>query len=135
MAYTTEDVLAWAVRKAINTLDWVPDSLSCNGIDTEGPEFDALETARKDLIAAAKSVDHYSDGRPVESRIDIETGVYTTYVWPYRATNVGERLLFSDRRSADPGEDNGIYRVYVDDSKCSMRVELVDPQPRHLRGV
>ncbi|MDQ1201081.1 hypothetical protein [Rhodococcus sp. SORGH_AS_0303] len=134
-AYTTEDVLVWAVRKAINTLDWVPDSLSGNGTDTEGPEFDALDTARMDLIAAAKLVDHYSDGRPIESRIDIEDGVFTTHVWPYRATNLGEQLLYTNRRSADPGEDHGAYSVFANESTCTLRVELHEPRPRHLRRV
>ncbi len=135
MAYTTEDVLAWAAHKAIETMDWVSDSLGSQGVDTEMEEFDALDTARRDLIAAAKLTARYSDGRPIQTRIDIETGVYFTHVWPYRATDIGERLLYTSRRSADPGEDNGTYNLYVDESKCSMRVELIDPQPRHLRGV
>lgn len=131
MTYTTSDVTAWAVHDALQTLDWTLDSLSCNGVDTDRDEFDAIDTARRNLQSAAGLVDAYSDGRPIETRVWIaDNEIRVSHLWHYRPSNKGESLLFTGKRLADPGEDNGSYSVFANPSTCTLRVELLDPTPR-----
>lgn len=131
MTYTPGDVAIWSVHQALNTLEWTLDSLSGNGVDTEREEFDALDDSRSHLKSAARLADTYSDGRPIASQAWVgDQEVLVSHLWDYRPSNKGESLLYSAKRPADPGQDNGSYSVYANPSACTLRIELTDPTPR-----
>lgn len=131
MTYTGRDILAWSAHEASQTLNWALDSLSGNGVDTEQDEFEAMDASRRHLESAARLVETYSDGRPVKSQAWVgDQEILVSHLWDYRPSNKGEHLLYTSKRPADPGEDNGSYSVYANPSTCTLRIELTDPAPR-----
>lgn len=129
------DFLIAAVKEVEATHGWTADNLADSGCaDLHDAELDALDEAVADLRRARQEFTHYSDGRRIEASVEIEPGRghYFHYVFAAPVEHRGERLLCESNRPADPDEgDRGRYRVWVDDSAATIRVELIEPG-RHL---
>ncbi len=92
-------------------------------------ELDYISDTASRLHSIARTLTHYSDGRPVRTSITIERGHTFVMIWPAEPNwAVGEEVLIENRLTVDPGQrDRGGYRVLGDARSSSMRVEALPP--------
>ncbi|MGV6990875.1 hypothetical protein ACUY3U_05340 [Gordonia amicalis] len=127
------DFLIYTAKEVECVHGWVDAHLSDTGVNDEHPDLDHLETAVADMRRALREFTHYSDGRTIEKQLEIEEGRghFFHYTFPAVPEKRGERMLCEHQRSADPDEgDRGRYRIFVDDTHCTLRVELLPPGRR-----
>ncbi|WP_280265369.1 hypothetical protein [Nocardia wallacei] len=136
-SYNAHDALKYLVRRAKSTIEWSTDSAAWqlaferpSGVDLE-PELEALhgflDEVDKVLGPIALAWSNYSDGRPVMTRVEIEHGSVYEHLW-HPDPAVDKPHLLTGRRIADPGTDNGSWRIFIT-PPSSLTVELLPPAP------
>ncbi|MDS1115297.1 hypothetical protein RD149_16180 [Gordonia westfalica] len=131
------DFLIYTAKEVECVHGWVDDHLGSAGIADEQPDLDYLAEAVADMRRALREFTQYSDGRTIETSVEIEEGRGHFFHYTFKAVpeQRGERMLCEASRSSDPDEgDRGRYRVFADDARCTLRVELIEPG-RPLRVV
>jgi hypothetical protein len=113
--YTSLDVLKYMTLRVRRTIDWTTESL-CAADDVAEDEIDALNELANEfdaLLGPLREVwNHYSDGRQIKTRIEIEDGHIFDQVWHPDPSKDSEQS-FSGRLIADPGENNGTFVVHI----------------------
>lgn len=134
-SYTGTDVVLNAAAIAARAMEWAPESLVENvGVNPDRTEIQVLDASFRQMTSALALAAEYSDGRPVRTVLEIDPGHVVVHVWPYRATHRSERVVYEGPRAADPGQDNGRYRVWADESTCTLRLERFTPGADGLVG-
>lgn len=127
------DMLIEAAAKTHDIVEWGIDSLAGSDIYCDDHiELDAIHDRLEPLKFALREFQFYSDGRPILGRAQIDTGFVFGCVWPaIPPYERGEKVVSHGRLPVDPGEpDRGGYRVHADDAACTLRVELLGPEPK-----
>jgi hypothetical protein len=129
-AIRAEDASKYAAALLKSRFEWTGDAIGgamCDG-DHE-LELDALDDTVAEILALAAlfgSRRRYSDGRAVESSVEIEQGLVTSHIW-YPVP--GEEAPASHRGhllSGDPDVPSpGIYEVTTDPVTQDIHVRVV----------
>lgn len=130
--YTSVDALKYLARYVRRTVNWTVDCLAMKDLFCdEHVELDAICQMADDLGALVgplvEAWDRYSDGRPVESSVEIAPGQTFTHLWhPDPARN--QPGTVTGRVLADPGVDHGTYEVRIIPPR-TLSVVLHPPRP------
>lgn len=124
------DFLIETARNAARCHGWVDEEL----VDVLDHDHDRIESQTDALAERVTALRHavaeftyYHDGRPVVGRAVVDDAVHIEHVFA-AAPARGERLLFTADRPADPdAPPRGHYRVYVNDTAATLRVEVYGP--------
>ncbi|WP_024801174.1 hypothetical protein [Nocardia sp. BMG51109] len=142
-AYTADDALKYLARRVKTDLEWATDSIGWElafvphpGLDFE-PQLDGLSDLLDELMKTLGPIvldwHHYSDGRPVTTKVEVEYGHIFERTWhPNPAVDTPE--VITGKRSADPGTpDRGTYEIHIR-PPSTVEVVLLPPKPS-LRAV
>jgi hypothetical protein len=130
MTIRPDDALKYAAAILKSRTDWCCDSIGgslCNG-DHE-TELDALDDTVREVLALAASFGsrrRYSDGRLVESSVEIEQGLVTSHIWYPDPGAEEPRSHRGHLLSGDPDIPSpGIYEVTTDPATQDLHVRVV----------
>jgi hypothetical protein len=124
------DALKYAAALLKSRTDWTCDSIGGSMCDGDHElELDALDDTVKEILALAAlfgSRRRYSDGRRVESTVEIEQGLVTSHIWQ---PDPGVEQPQSHRGhllSGDPDIPSpGIYEVTTNPATQELHVQVV----------
>jgi hypothetical protein len=126
---TAADALKYAAAILKSTADWTTDAIAGSTCDvdhdTELDEIAAVVVAIHKLASQFGDITRYSDGRPVQTRAEIQTGLVAEHIWHPDAT-AEHAKSWTSALPADPGESSpGLYEVISDPSTQELHVRVV----------
>ena len=91
------DRLLEAAWHAADAANWGLDALAANDVFTDDHhELDYISDTASRLHSIARTLTHYSDGRPVRTSITIERGHTFVMIWPAEPNwAVGDSVLYA----------------------------------------
>jgi hypothetical protein len=125
-----DDALKYAAALLKSRTDWTCDAIGGSMCDTDHEiELDAIDDTVKEILALAASFGsrrRYSDGRLVESSVEIEQGLVTSHIWQPVPDVEQPQSHRGHLLSGDPDIPSpGIYEVTTDPATQDIHVRVV----------
>jgi hypothetical protein len=125
-----DDALKYAAALLKSLFEWTGDAIGGSICDGDHElELDALDDTVKEILGLAASFGsrrRYSDGRLVESTVEIEQGLVTSHIWQPEPGVEQPQSHRGHLLSGDPDVPSpGIYEVTTDPATQDIHVRVV----------
>jgi hypothetical protein len=125
-----DDALNYAAALLKSRFEWTGDAIGGSMCDGDHElELDALDDTVKEILELAASFGsrrRYSDGRAVESTVEIEQGLVTSHIWQPEPGVEQPRSHRGHLLSGDPDVPSpGVYEVSTNPVTQELSVRVV----------